>query len=132
MPELPRGTVTLLFTDIEGSSRLLHVGLEAHRAARLMSAGHGGQLLISQTTRELLGDDRQLRDLGERRLKDLSRPLRSTNTARALFEESAMKTSCSRRLPLLARDLVTLASTPHGREARRCPSLKPLRSRVAP
>jgi class 3 adenylate cyclase len=24
MPELPRGTVTLLFTDIEGSTRLLH------------------------------------------------------------------------------------------------------------
>ena len=132
MPELPSGTVTFLFTDIEGSTRLLHelgvsygqalaehrrrlreafslhggvevdtqgdaffvvfekasdavaaaaeaqqaladgrvrvrmgvhtgeptltdegyVGMDVHRAARVMAAGHGGQVLVSQATRE--------------------------------------------------------------------------------
>ncbi len=141
----PTGTVTLLFTDIEGSTNLLrhafhvfnghevdtqgdaffvafaratdavsaavaaqrslfshtwpegvtvrvrmglhtgepvrategYVGLDVHRAARIMSAGHGGQVLLSQTTRELvvqaLPEGVTLRDLGDHRLKDLQR-----------------------------------------------------------
>jgi predicted ATPase len=153
MPELPTGTVTFLFTDIEGSTRLLHelgdaypealaehrrrlreafarhggvevdtqgdaffvafarandalaaardgqkaladgavrvrmglhtgepvvtnegyVGIDVHRAARIAAAGHGGQVLLSQATRELVVAD-GLRDLGEHRLKDLSAP----------------------------------------------------------
>jgi predicted ATPase/class 3 adenylate cyclase len=156
MRELPSGTVTFLFTDIEGSTRLLHelgdgyadalaehrrllrvaferhggvevdtqgdaffvafaragdaveaareaqraleggpirvrmgvhtgepqvtdegyVGIDVHRAARIASAGHGGQVLVSQTTRDLLSDPVALRDLGEHRLKDLSAPQR--------------------------------------------------------
>lgn len=155
MGELPRGTVSFLFTDIEGSTRLLHdlgesyaqaldghrrtlreafrqhggvevdtqgdaffvafaratdalgaavsaqdaleqgpvrvrmgvhtgeplltdegyVGMDVHRAARIAAAGHGGQILVSASTRELVGDYR-LRDLGEHRLKDLSGPER--------------------------------------------------------
>jgi len=151
MKELPIGTVTLLFTDIEGSTRLLHelgvgyrealdehrrvirdaveahggvevdtqgdaffvafpgardavaaaqaaqqalapgsirvrmglhtgepeptetgyVGADVHRAARIASAGHGGQVLLSHATRALLGDQFPLRDLGAHRLKDL-------------------------------------------------------------
>src|SRR6266480_1102393 len=138
MHHLPRGTVTLLFTDMEGSTRLLqqlgerytvlleefrqllhaafqrwnghevdtqgdgffvafarasdavsgavaaqralasHVwpeGLVVHHAARIMSAGHGGQVLLSQTTRDLVEHDLptgvSLRDLGAHRLKDL-------------------------------------------------------------
>jgi predicted ATPase/class 3 adenylate cyclase len=154
--ELPTGTVTLLFTDIEGSTQLLHelgedyadvlaehrtvlrdafsrhsgvevdtqgdaffvvfaraadaaaaagaaqeslaegrvrvriglhtgepvltgegyVGMDVHRAARIMGAGHGGQVLLSQTTRQLLDATVELRDLGEHRLKDLGAPLR--------------------------------------------------------
>jgi predicted ATPase/class 3 adenylate cyclase/DNA-binding CsgD family transcriptional regulator len=164
MGELPKGTVTLLFTDIEGSTRLLqqvgerytdvltecrqllrtvfhqwnghevdtqgdaflvafarasdalaaavdaqrslasqvwlegiavrvrmglhtgephlategYVGLDVHRAARIMHAGHGGQILLSQTTRELveheLPEGASLRDLGAHRLKDLEHP----------------------------------------------------------
>jgi len=153
MRELPTGTVTFLFTDIEGSTRLLHelgdayagalaehrrllrdafaahggvevdtqgdaffvafarasdalaaasraqqaldgpvkvrmglhtgeplvtaegyVGIDVHRAARIAAAGHGGQVLVSQTTHDLVGDG--LRDLGEHRLKDLSAPER--------------------------------------------------------
>jgi predicted ATPase len=151
MTALPQGTVTFLFTDIEGSTRLLHqlgddyapaleehrrvlreafarhggvevdtqgdaffvafakasdamaaaaegrdalaagpirvriglhtgepvvtnggyVGIDVHRAARIAAAGHGGQILVSQTTRELAGET-GLRDLGEHRLKDLT------------------------------------------------------------
>lgn len=155
MAELPTGTVTFLFTDVEGSTRLLHelgnaytdvlgehrkalrecfgrhggmevdtqgdaffvafakasdalaaaadgraalepgpirvrmgvhtgepivadggyVGIDVHRAARIAAAGHGGQILVSQSTRDLAGTD-SLRDLGEHRLKDLTAPER--------------------------------------------------------
>ena len=55
-----------------------YVGLGVHRAARICAAGHGGQVLVSQTTRELLRDDPipdvSLRDLGEHQLKDLDEP----------------------------------------------------------
>ena len=34
-----------------------YVGLDVHRAARFMSAGHGGQVLLSQTTHELVEAD---------------------------------------------------------------------------
>jgi predicted ATPase/class 3 adenylate cyclase len=51
-----------------------YVGLDVHRAARLMAAGHGGQVLLSRTTRDLLDDRFAVRDLGEHRLKDLSAP----------------------------------------------------------
>jgi class 3 adenylate cyclase len=160
MAELPRGTVTLLFTDIEGSTRLLHntgdayadlleahrrllraaferhggvevstagdecfvafpsatnavaaaaeaqevlgahrwpenaeirvrigihtgepqligsnyAGLDVHKAARVMAVAHGGQVLISGATQNLLAPDVGLIDLGEHRLKDLLRP----------------------------------------------------------
>jgi len=166
MPELPAGTLTLLFTDMEGSTRLLqqvgehyaallqesrrllrtafgqwhgqevdtqgdaffvvfarasdavcatvdiqralaahswpqdavvqvriglhtgeprrsaegYVGLDVHHAARIMGAGHGGQILLSQATSVLveqsLPEGVQLQDLGEHRLKDLRRPSR--------------------------------------------------------
>jgi predicted ATPase/DNA-binding CsgD family transcriptional regulator len=55
-----------------------YVGLDVHRAARIMNAGHGGQILLSQTTRDLveydLPDAVSLRDLGAHRLKDLEQP----------------------------------------------------------
>jgi predicted ATPase len=155
MRELPTGTVTFLFTDVEGSTRLLqelgdryaevlaehrrtlrdvfvrhggvevdtqgdaffvaftkasdalaaaaesrsalaegpirvrmgmhtgepvvteegYVGIDVHRAARIAAAGHGGQILVSQSTRDLAGPG-GLRDLGEHRLKDLTAPER--------------------------------------------------------
>jgi predicted ATPase/class 3 adenylate cyclase len=57
-----------------------YVGADVHRAARICSAAHGGQVLLSQATRELVEDDLPdelgLRDLGEHRLKDLTRPQR--------------------------------------------------------
>src|SRR5438874_2397340 len=54
-----------------------YVGLDVHHAARIMSAAHGGQVLLSQTIRDLvehdLPDGVSLRNLGEHRLKDLQR-----------------------------------------------------------
>jgi class 3 adenylate cyclase len=52
-----------------------YLGLDVVRAARICSAGHGGQILISETTRALLGNELpngvSVRDLGEQRLKDV-------------------------------------------------------------
>jgi len=153
--DLPSGTVTFLFTDIEGSTRLLHemgeayvpafaehrrilretfarhsgvevgtggdaffvvfrlatqaveaaaeaqaalrpgriwvrmglhtgepfisegdyVGLDVHKAARIAASGHGGQVVLSAETQELLGDDVPLVDLGEYKLKDFDEPV---------------------------------------------------------
>jgi predicted ATPase/class 3 adenylate cyclase len=57
-----------------------YVGLDVHRAARIAAAGHGGQVLVSASTAELLRDALPdgvaLHDLGSYRLKDLARPER--------------------------------------------------------
>jgi predicted ATPase/class 3 adenylate cyclase len=53
-----------------------YVGLDVHRAARVMAAGHGGQVLLSESTRALLDERIGVRDLGAHRLKDLSGPQR--------------------------------------------------------
>jgi predicted ATPase len=52
-----------------------YVGIDVHRAARIAAAGHGGQIVLSQATRDLAGADR-VRDLGLHRLKDLAAPER--------------------------------------------------------
>jgi predicted ATPase len=149
--DLPRGTVTFLFTDIEGSTRLLaelgseyadalaehrrllrdafsahrgvevdtqgdaffyafaeaadalvaaaeaqealtsghtrvrmglhtgepqvtdegYVGLDVHAGARVAACAHGGQVVLTKRTRDLVDATFRLRDLGEHRLKDL-------------------------------------------------------------
>jgi len=57
-----------------------YFGPPLNRVARLLSAGHGGQVLLSSATQELVRDalpeGTKLRDLGKRRLKDLFRPER--------------------------------------------------------
>ena len=57
-----------------------YVGIGVHRAARIGDAGHGGQVLLSSTTKELAEEDLPpgvtIVDLGERRLKDLDQPQR--------------------------------------------------------
>jgi len=57
-----------------------YFGPTLNRVARLLLAAHGGQVLLSSSTqglvRDHLPDEAYLRDLGERRLKDLSRPER--------------------------------------------------------
>jgi DNA-binding NarL/FixJ family response regulator/class 3 adenylate cyclase len=162
MPELPHGTVTLVFTDVEGSTKLVHqlgqryervladhrrllhdavaaadghvvdhrgdefflvfaeaqaaadaivaaqkafaehrwpegvelrvrvgihtgepiarpegyFGLDVHRAARICQAGSGGQVLLSEQTREQLDTEHDLIDLGEHELPGLPDPER--------------------------------------------------------
>src|SRR5205085_11966575 len=55
-----------------------YVGPVLNRVARLLSAGHGGQTLLSEVTHELVRDTLpsgvQLHGMGEHRLKDLNRP----------------------------------------------------------
>ncbi|MGI9649253.1 MAG: tetratricopeptide repeat protein [Acidimicrobiia bacterium] len=51
-----------------------YFGPTLNRVARVMAAGHGGQILISDATRRLLSAPMPLRDLGEHRLRDLLEP----------------------------------------------------------
>ena len=58
-----------------------YTGLGVHRAARICAAAAGGQVLVSQATQALVEDEEEelgftLVDVGERRLKDLERPVR--------------------------------------------------------
>jgi predicted ATPase/class 3 adenylate cyclase len=56
-----------------------YVGLSLHQVARITNAAHGGMVLVSQASRQLaqpLPAGLELRDLGERRLKDLAAPER--------------------------------------------------------
>ena len=61
--------------EVSGES---YLGIDVHRASRIAGAGHGGQVLLSDTTRSLvqhtLPAGLELRDLGEHRLKDLEHP----------------------------------------------------------
>src|SRR5215212_2702551 len=58
----------------------VYVGIDVHRAARIMAAAHGGQILVSDATRALISRampaGTHLQDLGEHRLKDLAVPER--------------------------------------------------------
>jgi class 3 adenylate cyclase/catechol 2,3-dioxygenase-like lactoylglutathione lyase family enzyme len=57
-----------------------YLGVAVHHAARICAAGHGGQVLLSQSTAAVLEDDPldgiELRELGHHRLKDFDRPER--------------------------------------------------------
>ena len=62
-----------MHTGTPGLDPPKYVGMDVHLAARVMSAGHGGQVLLSRATRELV--DGELLDLGEHRLKDFAKPV---------------------------------------------------------
>jgi class 3 adenylate cyclase len=68
-----------------------YVGMGLHRAARLCSLGHGGQVLLSRSTAGLVDEDETpdvvLRDLGEHLLKNLDRPERVYQVVAAGLEE---------------------------------------------
>ena len=53
-----------------------YFGLDVHRAARICQAGSGGQILLSQQTREELDPAHDLHDLGEHQLPGIDRPER--------------------------------------------------------
>jgi class 3 adenylate cyclase len=50
------------------------VGMDVHRAARVMALAHGGQVLLSGEAARAVGSDVPLVDLGYHRLKDLREP----------------------------------------------------------
>jgi predicted ATPase/class 3 adenylate cyclase len=95
-----------------------YVGMDVHRAARISAAAHGGQVVLSEATRQLLGDELpegvSLESLGEHWLKDIPQaerlyqanvaglrtefpPLRAAGSARA-------RSLPSRALPLIGRE----------------------------
>ncbi len=69
-----------------------YFGPTVNRTARIMSAGHGGQVLLSSAAAALaadrLPDGASLRDLGEYRLKDLGRPERVFQLVHPALEAS--------------------------------------------
>src|SRR5438552_4153809 len=69
-----------------------YTGVDVHHAARIMSAGHGGQVLLSQTTRDLVEHDLSagvsVRDLGAHRLKDLQQKSHLSQLVIADFQAS--------------------------------------------
>ncbi|HEX5039541.1 MAG TPA: tetratricopeptide repeat protein [Candidatus Limnocylindria bacterium] len=62
------------------SAKTGYVGIDVHRAARICGAGHGGQILVSQAARSLIGtglpDDVGLTDLGLHHLRGIEGPER--------------------------------------------------------
>ena len=80
-----------------------YVGIDVHRAARIAASGHGGQILVSQSTRDLVGGD-GLRDLGDHRLKDLTAQERIYQLGEGEFPP--LKTLNATNLPAAASALV--------------------------
>jgi hypothetical protein len=79
-----------------------YVGEVVHKGARIASAGHGGQVLLSKETRGLI--DASVTDLGEHRLKDFAGPV-------AIFQLGAerfppLKTISNTNLPRPASSFV--------------------------
>jgi predicted ATPase len=85
-----------------------YVGIDVHRAARVMGAGHGGQVLVSQETYRLLDGHDGLSELGSHRLKDLIEPQPLYQLGDAAFPP--LKTLYQTNLPVQPTPLV-------GREA---------------
>src|SRR6266567_2482578 len=80
-----------------------YVGIDVHHAARVMAAGHGGQVVVSETTARVVGDDR-LRDLGRHRLKDMTSPEHLFQLGDAEFPP--LKTLDATNLPIAATALL--------------------------
>jgi predicted ATPase/class 3 adenylate cyclase len=74
-----RARLALHTGDVELQGRK-YFGAALFRVARLLSAAHGGQIVLSTTTANLVQDGlpepARLQDLGEHRLRDLTRPER--------------------------------------------------------
>jgi predicted ATPase/class 3 adenylate cyclase len=81
-----------------------YVGIDVHRAARIAAAAHGGQIVLSDTTRRLLDSDTATRDLGEHRLKDLTGAERLHQLGEGDFPP--LRTLDATNLPVAASPLV--------------------------
>jgi class 3 adenylate cyclase/DNA-binding NarL/FixJ family response regulator len=77
LAEAPLRVRAGIHTGRPGIDETSYHGLDVHRAARIASAGHGGQVLVSETSRAAIGDAPiELVDLGSQRLRGLPRPER--------------------------------------------------------
>jgi YVTN family beta-propeller protein len=90
-------------------------GIGLHRAARIMSAGHGGQVLLSEATAAVLRDEEVegvgVKDLGVHHLKDLDRPEHVYQLVAAGLQPSFAKIRTAREeKPVYRRPLVIGAS----------------------
>jgi predicted ATPase/class 3 adenylate cyclase len=77
MATLSSGPIRLrvgIHTGEPGLDPPKYVGMDVHKAARIMAAGHGGQVLLSQTTRQLLDQSFDIKALGRHHLKDVPAP----------------------------------------------------------
>jgi tetratricopeptide (TPR) repeat protein len=92
-----------------------YVGLDVHRAARVAAAGHGGQVLFTHATRELI--DVELVDLGDHRLKDLSAPERLFQLGTRVFPP--LRTLYQTNLPVPATRRSRCSWLAHGPGRRR-------------
>ena len=81
-----------------------YVGMDVHQGARIMSAGHGGQVLVSDETHALLDGDPRLVDVGAHRLKDLTEPQRLWQLGDGEFPP--LKTLYQSNLPIQPTALV--------------------------
>jgi predicted ATPase/class 3 adenylate cyclase len=81
-----------------------YVGMDVHRAARIAAAGHGGQVLLSRETRELVDGAVELTDLGEHRVKDFAKPVWIYQLGTERFP--ALKTISNTNLPRPAGSFV--------------------------
>ncbi len=81
-----------------------YVGLDVHRAARIAAAAHGGQIVVSDATRQLLDVDVGIRELGEHRLKDLAHAERLYQVGGGDFPP--LRTLDATNLPLATSALV--------------------------
>jgi predicted ATPase len=79
-----------------------YVGRDVHLAARVMSAGHGGQVLLSAATRGLV--EVEATDLGEHRLKDFADPISIFQLGQRSFPP--LKTISNTNLPRPASSFV--------------------------
>ena len=79
-----------------------YVGPDVHKGARIGAAGHGGQVLLSKETRDLVTID--VSDLGEHRLKDFAEPVWIFQVGRERFPP--LKTISNTNLPRPASSFV--------------------------
>jgi predicted ATPase len=107
--ELARGPVRVRVGIHTGTPHVTdegYIGEDVHLGARIAASGHGGQVLLSQATRELV--DAELTYLGEHRLKDFREPIAIFQLGPARFPP--LKTISNTNLPRPASSFV-------GREA---------------
>jgi predicted ATPase/class 3 adenylate cyclase len=89
-----------------------YLGLDVHVAARICAAGHGDQVLVSQATREVAGDEpvagASFRPLGRHRLKDVPEPLQLFQLAGPglVVDFPPLRTLAGATLPALHHRLV--------------------------